>query len=199
MNVPAANTSQVRIIAGRWRGRKIQFPNNLSIRPTPDRVRETLFNWLSPYLVANRHVRALDLFAGSGVLGFEALSRGATNIIFVDSEKSIIKNLIAQHQIFKIDTDIGKNCAEYKHRDAHVFLKAENNKFDLVFVDPPYRQNLIATTIQLLVEHDVMNKDGLIYIEMAKDESAPGIPEDWTLIKSKVMSQVASYLYQIVK
>lgn len=193
MNRSATNISQVRIIAGRWRGRKIAFPTNLSIRPTPDRVRETVFNWLSPYL-NNR--RCLDLFAGSGVLGFEALSRGASEIVFVDSEKTIVHNLQKQHQIFNIESDRVVSSAEYVHSDGFTYLASLDTKFDLVFLDPPYLKNMIQPSIQLLVEHNVMATDGLIYIEMAKEQQLPDIPDDWSVLKNKVMSQVACYLIQ---
>ena len=197
MGKSIVSNSQVRIIAGRWRGRKILFPTNFSIRPTPDRVRETLFNWLSPY-ITNRFIRGLDLYAGSGVLGFEALSRGATEMVFVDSEISIIKNLEAQHQVLKIDSEFGKNSVKYKCSDAIVYLVAENTKFDLVFIDPPYQKNMIEPVINMLCDSQLINNNGLIYIEMAKSEVLPNIPKNWEIIKNKVMSKVNCYLIQVV-
>jgi len=194
----AGNTSKVRIIAGRWRGRKISFPVNLLIRPTPDRVRETVFNWLAPY-IANSC--CLDLYAGSGILGFEALSRGATDMVFVDSEKAIIKNLELQHQNLKIDFEIEKkiiNTVKYQYCDALAYLDARTIKFDLVFLDPPYLKNMIPEVIKRLAEKKLMVKDGVIYLEMAKSELLPNLPENWTVIKNKVMSQVACYLIRVM-
>lgn len=198
MSNSATNCSKVRIIAGRWRGRKISFPVNLSIRPTPDRVRETLFNWLTPYIIDSH---CLDLYAGSGVLGFEALSRGATEMVFVDSEKAIIKNLEVQHQILKIDFEIEKrilNRVKYQHCDALAYLDTLNIKFDLVFLDPPYQKNMLPAVIKLLADKNLMTKNGIIYLEMAKNELLPDIPENWQVIKNKVMSQVACYLIQVI-
>jgi len=188
------NSSQIRIIAGRWRGRKISFPTNLTIRPTPDRIRETVFNWLSPYLV-NRV--CLDLYAGSGALGFEALSRGAIEMVFVDSEPAIIKNLKSRHTILNIDAEIGKNNVRYHCSDALKYLSSEEAKFDLVFLDPPYQKNMIKAVINQLNDKQMIKTNGLIYIEMAKAELMPEIPVNWHIIKSKVMGQVASYLLQL--
>ncbi len=189
-----ANTSQVRIIAGCWRGRKMSFPTNLSIRPTPDRVRETLFNWLAPYILDSS---CLDLFAGSGVLGFEALSRGASEIVFVDSENTIINNLKEQHQIFKIDTELANARVDYVSGDAFNYLSTVKKKFDLVFLDPPYKQNKIQMCVELLIENKLMNENGLVYIEVAKNETLPVLPDNWAVLKNKVMSQVACYLIKI--
>jgi len=197
MSRATADQSQVRIIAGRWRGRKISFPTSFSIRPTPDRVRETLFNWLAPYLDAYREVCGLDLYAGSGVLGFEALSRGAVEMVFIDSERGIIKHLETQHEVLKVGFESGVNRVSYQQSDAQAYLSAVNTKFDLVFLDPPYQQNRIPAVIDLLVDKKIMNDGGLIYFEMEKNETPPVIPSDWTLIKNKVMGQVACYLVQV--
>ncbi len=194
MNNTATKASQVRIIAGRWRGRKIRFATNLSIRPSPDRVRETVFNWLTPYLINSR---CLDLYAGSGVLGFEALSRGASEMVFVDTEKAIIKQLQQQHQILKIDSESAISSVEYLHVDANKYLTTKQKPYDLVFLDPPYLQNRIPDIIELLLNNSLLNTNGIIYIEMAKMESFPELPNEWELIKKKIMSQVACYLIQV--
>jgi len=190
------NSSQVRIIAGRWRGRKIPFATQHTIRPTPDRVRETLFNWLSPYLANSR---CLDLYAGSGVLGFEALSRGASEMVFVDSIPAIISNLKSLHSVLKIDSTIGENKVQYLCRDAIKYLTSQDKKFDLIFLDPPYYQNIIQAVIHQLETNSVVNNNGLIYIEMAKDEILPTIPANWKIIKKKIMAQVACYLLHITQ
>ncbi|VAX01558.1 16S rRNA (guanine(966)-N(2))-methyltransferase [hydrothermal vent metagenome] len=196
MNNSVTAASQVRIIAGRWRARKISFATHLSIRPTPDRVRETVFNWLAPYVINSR---CLDLFAGSGVLGFEALSRGASEMVFVDSEKTIITQLRAQHQILNIDAESTISRVEYLHTDANAYLSTQQNAYDVIFLDPPYQKNKIPVIIEQLIKNALLNNNGIIYIEMAKDEIFPELPNDWKLIKHKIMSQVACYLIQVSK
>jgi 16S rRNA (guanine966-N2)-methyltransferase len=191
MSNSTANTSQVRIIAGRWRGRKISFSTDLSIRPTPDRVRETVFNWLSPYLMKRR---CLDLFAGSGVLGFESLSRGAAELVFVDSNKSIVQTLKQQHQIFKIDSEFGQTSVEYEHKDAYKYLSTVTKNFDLIFLDPPYQKKMIQPAIEILVNKKLINNEGLVYLETEKNEALPDFPTTWRIIKSKTMSHVVCNL-----
>ncbi len=188
----AIKNSSVRIIAGCWRGRKIEFPTNLSIRPTPDRVRETLFNWLAPYIINSR---CLDLYAGSGVLGFEALSRGATGMVFVDLEKNIIDKLQAQHKIFNIGSEYD---IEYHCGAAEDYLRKQEKPFDLVFLDPPYQTDMVEPVIIMLADKKLVSNNGVIYVEMAKAETLPKLPPNWRLLKNKVMGQVACYLLQVL-
>lgn len=195
MSKAASKSSSVRIIAGRWRGRKIEFPTHLSIRPTPDRVRETLFNWLAPYIINSR---CLDLYAGSGVLGFEALSRGATGMVFVDLEKTIISKLEAQHQVFKIDSECAGYGIEYHCCDAQRYLSEQDKPFDIVFLDPPYQQDMLGAIIAILADKDLVTNKGVIYIEMAKIETLPELPGNWLVLKNKIMGQVACYLIQVL-
>ena len=119
--------NQLRIIGGKWRGRKIKFPDIEGLRPTPDRVRETLFNWLSPVIIG---AKCLDLFAGSGALGFEALSRGASKTVFVDSNNLVTQQLQYNQQLFQCsDIEIHKMSAEQ-------YLQTTEKSFDIIFLDP---------------------------------------------------------------
>ena len=140
---------QVRIIGGKWKGRKLRFNGNTSLRPTLGRTRETLFNWLRPYI---QDTRCLDVFAGSGILGFEALSQGAANIVMVEQNPITVRSL--QASAIQLE-------AEHQSRiiksDALAFLRREQSRFDIVFVDPPFSQpELLAKTLQILREGDVV-------------------------------------------
>src|SRR6267142_6647216 len=129
-----ANRNRVRIIGGQWRSRIVKFPPAAQLRPTPDRVRETLFNWLGQRVDG---LSCLDLFAGSGALGFEALSRGASRVVMVDSDRAIAAALRDSAR------ELGAAGAEVVQRDALEFLGAGGEKFDLAFVDPPYASGLV--------------------------------------------------------
>ena len=188
---PGAN--RLRIIGGRWRGTKLNFPDVPAIRPTPDRVRETLFNWLQGDIV---NARCLDLFAGSGALGLEALSRGASTVTFVDREIVIGKYLR--------DTLTRLNCnqGDVHTMDALRFLRQPAGIFDIVFLDPPFadsadRQLLTQVCTQLEAQ-GWLNVSAYIYIEcpssMGSPDSIPHWPANWTLHKSKTAGQVGYHL-----
>ena len=130
-------TSELRIIGGKWRGRKLKFSPSLDLRPTPNRVRETLFNWLAP--VINNAI-CLDLFAGSGALGFEALSRGAQKVTMLDKSARVIKTLKANAEILGTE-NITFLCMEFSPSLKNPFKQ----QFNVVFLDPPFKQNLIKT------------------------------------------------------
>src|SRR5262245_38024853 len=125
---------QVRIIAGKWRGRRLAVPDVKDLRPTPDRVRETLFNWLAPVIAGSR---CLDLFAGTGVLGFEALSRGAAYVEMVDQSEKVMATLKEELAQF------GANNAQIYRANVPVQLKSPSEPFNIVFLDPPYNANLL--------------------------------------------------------
>lgn len=176
----------VRIIGGKHRGRKLPVLMAEGLRPTTDRVKETLFNWLMPYL---HKAHCLDCFAGAGSLGFEALSRGAEQVTLVELNKAAAKQLQANKALLKTDSLVVQ-CG-----DVLAFLATKpDKKFDLVFVDPPFRQHLIAKTAQLLAQ-GWLNSQALIYIEM-ETETAPLLPDNWQLLKEKIAGQVAYRLYQ---
>src|SRR5690606_25716968 len=125
-----SHSGRIRITGGQWRSRIITFPAHADLRPTPDRVRETLFNWLGQDLTG---LNCLDLFAGSGALGFEAASRGAANVVMIESSSGVHRVLLENKVRLKADS------IELIKMDASVFLITHTRKFDVVFLDPPYR------------------------------------------------------------
>jgi 16S rRNA (guanine966-N2)-methyltransferase len=180
----APNT--LRIIGGQWRGRKLKFPEIDAIRPTPDRVRETLFNWLQHNIVG---ARCLDLFAGSGALGIEALSRGAVETVFVDREPAVAKYLRETMALLKAEG------ADVIVADANKWLSSNSSKpFDIVFLDPPFADSELRRTCGLLESQNWLASDAYIYIECSSTNGAPSLPANWSLIKSKTAGQVGYYL-----
>lgn len=177
----------LRIIGGQWRGRKIQFPDVEGIRPTPDRVRETLFNWLAPDI---HGARCLDLFAGSGAVGLEALSRGAREVVMVEREAR------ATSYLRETGTMLGSEGLHVIQGDALHYLQGPAEAFDIVFIDPPFRQNLLAPCLQSLQASDWLAPNALIYIEVEKELGELALPEDWSLLKQKVSGQVAYHLVE---
>lgn len=180
--------NQVRIIAGKWRGRKIYFPTLPGLRPTPDRIKETLFNWLAPTI---RGARCLDLFCGSGALGIEALSRGAEEVVFVDQDPIVVK------QLSEFLQNLGAQRANVHQQTAQRFLSQPAQSFDVVFLDPPFQQGLINPILEILIQHDWLNKQGLIYIEMEDRHENLEIPEPWHLYRHKKSGNVAYGLCRI--
>ncbi|GAA6171281.1 16S rRNA (guanine(966)-N(2))-methyltransferase RsmD [Colwellia sp. KU-HH00111] len=179
-------TGSIRIIAGKHRGRKLPVLSAEGLRPTTDRVKETVFNWLMPYLY---DANCLDCFAGAGSLGFEALSRGAAHINLIELNKAAAKQLLANKALLKADNIAVNNV------DVLRFLNTQKQQhFDLVFIDPPFRQNLVSQTCELL-ENGWLAKQALIYVETETDGDQP-IPNNWQLLKEKVAGQVAYRLYQ---
>lgn len=180
--------NQLRIIGGKWRGRKLSFPDLQGLRPTGDRIRETLFNWLTPFLPG---ARCLDLFAGSAALGLEALSRGASEVIFVE------KNASAADSIANNCTLLGADNSQLHRTDALAWLaKPAVTPFDIIFLDPPFSDNLINPTLDLLQENHYAASGTLVYLETAR--VAPLIPPaNWQLFKEKFAGQVAFRLYLI--
>lgn len=155
---------RVRIIAGDWRGRRIAIPEGTAVRPTPDRVRETLFNWLQGALPG---ARCLDLYAGTGALGFEALSRGAGSVTFVERDATLVDALRATARQLDIAPQIVR-------RDALAYLREPATaRFDVVFLDPPYSEP-IAPLVELLPPW--LAPGALVYVERRRDEGLPDVP-----------------------
>jgi 16S rRNA (guanine966-N2)-methyltransferase len=177
----------LRIIGGQWRGRRITFPDSPGLRPTPDRIRETLFNWLMPIV---RDSRCLDLFAGSGALGIEALSRGAQHVTFVDVAPLAISHI---NEALK---QLG--CTKASVYLGHIpgTLHLPFKPFHIVFVDPPFNQGLIAPVCAWLEANDLLSDPAYIYLETEKDLSSPKIPENWQRLKHKSAGQVNYSLYK---
>jgi len=181
-----------RIIAGKWRGRKIKFEDAEGLRPTTDRIRETVFSWLQSYLPRSK---CLDCFAGSGVLGFEALSRGAQEVVFLEKNSRTVKWL--QENVRSLEAD---NVAIH-HQDALSWLRSAStdmdlsHKFDLVFLDPPFQSDLLAKASALLDRSGCLVEDAIIYVENAVDADIV-LPDNWVCLKQKNSGQVSYKLYQ---
>jgi 16S rRNA (guanine966-N2)-methyltransferase len=183
----SSRSNQVRIIAGRWRGRKLSFPDAQGLRPTPDRIRETLFNWLAPLLPG---ACCLDLFAGSGALGFEAASRGAARVVMVDHNPDIVRALRLNQQLLCADV------IEILQQQAESYLSGRSGQFDLVFLDPPFKDSiLLEKSIRMLTESGSLKEGARIYLERPVKAPEPLIPECWTVEKQKKAGQVAYHLY----
>ena len=191
MKAKTRQLNQLRIIGGQWRGRKLSFADGDGLRPTMDRVRETLFNWLQDEIA---DARCLDLFSGSGALGFEALSRYAAQVVMID------KNPQAVRAIRSNLTLLGTDKAQLLQMDASAYLNSliknpeADKKFDIVFLDPPFNQNLVSPFCQLVAQADCLSEQASIYIELEKKTSLPDLPENWHVAKEKKAGQLAYYL-----
>lgn len=172
----------LRIIAGQWRSRKIQFPEIPQLRPTPDRVRETLFNWLMPVIEG---ARCLDLFAGSGALGLEALSRGASEVVFVDRDSQVQAYLRDTLKLLKT------NQGKVMQANALDYLAGRAEGFDIVFLDPPYQSELYLPCCQALEAQPWLNPQAYIYIESASEATQPDWPANWEVVREKTAGQVS--------
>lgn len=148
--------NEVRIISGKWGRRKLAFPSRAQLRPTPDRTRETLFNWLAPTIA---ETRCLDLFAGSGALGFEAASRGAQQCILVEHDPVIARALTASRDLLD-----AQQC-NIVRADALTYLAHADQVFDIVFLDPPFDTALISECLVLLIERNLLAIDARVYVE----------------------------------
>lgn len=181
--------SYVRIIGGRWRGRKLEFAPAEGLRPTGDRIRETLFNWLAPHIEG---ARCLDMFAGSGALGLEALSRGAGVCDFVDSSGSALQQ-VRQH-LQTLDTLERGNC----HRSSALeFLQTATTPYDVVFIDPPFKLQVVNQVIATLSQRHLLRENALVYVETASADPMPAFPEEWKLHRDKVAGAVSYRLFVI--
>jgi len=180
-------SGKIRIIAGQWRGRKIEVPDKQGLRPTPNRVRETLFNWLAMYLPGSH---CLDLFTGSGALGIEAASRGAKEVLLVEKNHDIVQNLRQQKFIFS------NNNLDILHADALQFLKGTPKAFDIVFLDPPFGQELLLPACRLLEEGGWLSPQALIYLETESDFGNLNLPRSWQIIRQKKVGQVNVFLVE---
>lgn len=172
---------QVKIIAGSWRGTKIPVLLKEDIRPTPVRVRETLFNWLQAYLQGSY---CLDLFAGSGALGFEAISRGAQHVTLVDNDPAVTKLLATQ--IEKLES----KQIDLMHEDGLTFLSKVENQFDIIFLDPPFSKFNLEDVLQSLANNKVLKPNGLIYVESAPENFPQKLPTDWHWQRQSKAGQV---------
>ena len=181
--------NELRIIAGRWRGRRIRFPVGTTIRPTPDRVRETLFNWLAPHI---RDANVADLFAGSGALGLEALSRGAARALFVERDARCVEALTAHCAAF------GATGHEIVRGDALTILRTPHTTnrapFDIVFIDPPFDADLWRATIDALESGNWLAPQAFVYLETPAAQSLPTLPVAWHTWREGKAGEVGYHL-----
>lgn len=178
--------NKVRIIAGKWRSRKLHFANIPDLRPTSDRMRETLFNWLAPYI---DKAHCLDLFAGSGALGFEALSRGASKVVMIDAERKVIQELKTNQKLLNAENLEIINMEAEKYLSQH-----HKDAFDIIFLDPPFKKQLISNICQLIDKNKLLKPKGYIYIETNAALSTGDLPTNWQITKQKQAGKVLYYL-----
>jgi len=179
-------SNKVKIIGGEWRGRNISFPDVAGLRPTPVRVRETLFNWLQYDVVASH---CLDLYAGSGALGLEAASRGAKRVVQVDNNAQICRQLKANTELLKAEQ------VQIVQQEAFRYLAGDAEPFGLVFLDPPFAKDLVVQTANWLEEKLWLKSHAKIYIEAERHLTLVGMPNNWELLKQKTAGEVAYYLF----
>ena len=184
-----AGRNSVRIIAGAWRGRRISFPELPGLRPTPDRVRETLFNWLQHSIAGTR---CLDLFAGSGAIGLEAISRGAREVVFVESAQQAARAL--QEQLVRFG---GQAKGRVMEMGAGRFLRTTTAPFDVVFLDPPFGQDALSEYVPLLDAGGWVGVGSMVYLENEKKAGVPGLPPHWEVLKSKSAGEVGYHLVRV--
>ncbi len=177
--------SNIRIIAGKWRSRKVSFLAKDQLRPTPDRVRETLFNWLAPYLVG---ATCIDLYAGSGVLGLEALSRGAKSVHAVEYEHD---NVAALEESSR---ELGAEGYVVEQADCLQWLQQKGWSADIIFADPPYKKNLLSKTFVALEEHCWVKQGSLVYFELDNAIKENLLPATWKIYKKSKAGKVLFYL-----
>ncbi|NOQ80263.1 MAG: 16S rRNA (guanine(966)-N(2))-methyltransferase RsmD [Gammaproteobacteria bacterium] len=209
--VPKAKANQLRIIGGQWRGRKLSFADGDGLRPTMDRVRETLFNWLQNEIVG---ARCLDMFTGSGALGLEALSRYAGEVVMIDKNPQAIRMIGNNLKL------LGADNAQLLKMDARAYLagiegsllqcaegsslqiaegSTPSKTFDIVFLDPPFNKQLVGPFCQLLDKADCLSDQASIYIEIEKKTALPELPKNWEVVKQKKAGQLAYYLVHVDK
>ncbi len=180
--------NRLRIIGGRWRGRRLEVAPVPGLRPTPDRVRETLFNWLRPYLPG---ARCLDLFAGSGALGFEALSRGAGAVVMVDSHPAVVTALR------RSAAALGTAGLQVVQADVLRFLDGPGKPYDIVFLDPPYGEGLLAPCCARLARGGWLAAGAQVYLEAERGLGTPQVPAGWEVVRSKHAGEVGYHLAAI--
>ncbi|MGL6316713.1 16S rRNA (guanine(966)-N(2))-methyltransferase RsmD [Vibrio sp. WXL103] len=182
-----ASLGSIRIISGLWRGRKLPVHDAEGLRPTTDRVKETVFNWLAQDIP---HAKCLDVFAGSGGLGFEAASRQAERVTMLELNNKAFQQLKTNVATLKADN------IEVIQGDALAYLKQPGTPHDVVFIDPPFHQGLVDECLSLLETNGWLSNDAMIYLETEKSLNVANTPESWSLHREKQAGQVAFKLYQ---
>jgi len=178
-------TNSIRIIGGHHRGQKFPFPDVSGLRPTSDRIRETLFNWISPVIAG---ARCLDLFAGSGALAFEAISRGASEVIMVEQSSVAVRQLRTNLGLFKTDQ------SSIVQADALSYLDSITKPFDIIFLDPPFAQDVLQRCIDTINRLHLFNEQTQIYLEAPKNATLPKLPDGWQWYRNKTAGNVGYHL-----
>ncbi len=181
---------RLRIVAGKWRSRLLDIADEPGLRPTSERVRETLFNWLAPLIEGSR---CLDLFAGTGALGFEALSRGATSVVFVENSRRAARAIEKSAQI------LDASGAVIHCTDATDYVReAAPAAFDIIFLDPPFADDRLGELCEQIDACGILAPGGRVYLE--QDRARPGtpLPERWRVLKEKTAGNVRYSLVEVV-
>jgi 16S rRNA (guanine966-N2)-methyltransferase len=189
--MPGKSSRSIRIIGGKWRSRLLSFPVADGLRPTGNRIRETLFNWLAPYIEG---ARCLDLFAGSGALSLEALSRGAASCVAVENSVEVVRQLQANQVL------LGAQDLQLITMDCRDYLgsKKIDHAFDVVFIDPPFASDMQESIIQLINHRPWLSDRALIYSELPASSQLQ-VPPNWQLRKEKQAGAVKYCLYQHIE
>ena len=183
-----SQSGRLRIVAGNWRSRLLDIADVDGLRPTSERIRETLFNWLAPTI---HGARCLDLFAGTGALGLEALSRGAASAVFVE------RSALAARQLRTNIDILEARGTSVLQQDAQAYLASRpGDRFDIVFLDPPFALDALEETCRLLADTGHLAPDALIYIEDDRARTEPPLPEGWRELKNKTTGNVRYRLVQ---
>lgn len=183
--------NKLRIIGGEWRSRQISFYDAPGLRPTPARVRETLFNWLQYDIPSSR---CLDLYAGSGALGFEAASRGAKSVVQVETSPDACRAL--KENVVKL----AASQIKITQSDVFRYLASDAEPFDIIFLDPPFGRDLAIQTCQWLEDKGWLSQHAKIYVEVeSKLKILDELPENWQLLKSKMAGEVGYHLLERIE
>ena len=180
-NDSGSPSGRLRIVAGKWRSRLLPIADEPGLRPTSERIRETLFNWLASTIEGSR---CLDLFAGSGALGLEALSRGAGEVVFVENSTRVATVLKESVKMLEASS------ARIHKADAVSYLKSEPEPFDIVFLDPPFAADLLEDLCRLLSEGNWLAEGARVYLEQDRERPLPELPDGWTILDEKTAGQV---------
>jgi len=186
--------SSVRIISGSKRGSKIFFKQAPGLRPSSDRIRETLFAWLQSSIAGSC---CLDMFAGSGALGFEAASRGAAKVVMLENNRSVVESLNENIKRLRFD-NVDVIAADATQAAVYDSPVLENHRFDLVFIDPPFTQMLYHLAFERLQQHQLLSQSALVYVETNKRAGKVVLPQSWELEREKVAGEVRVQLYRVI-
>ena len=180
--------NRARLIGGSHGGRRLQFPAAMGLRPTADRLRETLFNWLQQDIAS---ASCLDLFAGSGALGFEAASRGAAHVTMIESQRNVFRSLQQNLLLLQL-----QDVIQLMNADALRWLQGGAEMYQLVFLDPPFNKKLMQPVIDQLERGGWLANEALIYLEQDVHDEPPQLPDNWRIIRDKTAGQVRYRLVQ---